>query len=65
MYPKERNKSIFYSEDLREIRKLCRTILLNPLSEEMDKTDPNRLELKGWLGTLLVSMVLRDISVTL
>ena len=48
MYPKERNKSIFYSEDIREIRKLCRTILLNPRSEEMDKNDPNRLELKGW-----------------
>ena len=47
MYPKERNKSIFYNEDLREIRELCRKILLNPHLEEMDKNDPNRLELKG------------------
>ena len=47
MYPKERNKSVFfYSEDLREIRELCRMTLLYPHSEKIDENYPNGLVLK-------------------
>ena len=46
MYPKERNKSVFYSGDLREIRELCRMTLLYPHSEKIDEDYPNRLVLK-------------------
>ena len=46
MCPKERNKSVFYSEDLREIRELCRMTLLYPHSEKIDEDYPNRLVLK-------------------
>ena len=46
MYPKEKDKSVFYSKDLREIRELCRATLLYPDLEKMDKNNPNRLMLK-------------------
>ena len=46
MYPKKRDKSVFYSKELKEIRELCRATLLYPDLEEMDENYPNRLVLK-------------------
>ena len=46
MYPQKRDKSVFYSKDLREIRELCRATLLYPDLEKMDKNNPNRLVVK-------------------
>ena len=46
MYPKKRDKSVFYSKDLGEIIELCRATLLYPDLEEMDENNPNRLVLK-------------------
>ena len=46
MNPKKRDKSVFYSKELREIRELCRATLFYPDLEEMDENNPNRLVLK-------------------
>lgn len=46
MYPKKKDKKVFYSKDLREIRELCRATLLYPDLEKMDKNNPNRIVLK-------------------
>ena len=46
MYPKKKDKGVFYSKDLKEIRELCRATLLNPDLEKMDKNYPDRRKLK-------------------
>ena len=46
MYPKKKDKGVFYSKDLKEIRELCRATLLNPDLEKMGKNYPDRRKLK-------------------
>ena len=46
MYPKKKDKGVFYSKDLKEIKELSRATLLNPDLEKMDKNYSDRRKLK-------------------
>ena len=46
MYPKKKDKGVFYSKDLKEIKELSRATLLNPDLEKMDTNYPDRRKLK-------------------